>query len=723
MQGLIALFALCTASYAQALPADSIAARKDTASIETVSILSYSATQLVNRRPYNVTAVDAKKLHNSTLDIAHVLDRVPGARLRESGGVGADFDFSINGFSGKRVKFFLDGVPIDNFGSSFQINNIPINIAERVEVYKGVVPIWLGSDALGGAVNIVTGNKKRNFVDLSYSYGAFNTHRSNLHAAITSKQGLTLQLNAFQNYSDNDYRVTLDAADIRTGKYYPDTTVRRFHDTYHNEMLIAQLGVLGKAWADELLLGISLGKNYKEIQTGARMDAVFGAWHTRGNIVMPTLRYRKQNLLTKGLDLLLSANYNIGREQNIDTVFARYGWLGDSIRYSGPGGERAHQLLRYRNNLANLAASASYAPNAQHAFAINNVWNSFDRKGGNMLYPNEKRYKLPQQTHKNILGASYQYTPNERWNSSIFAKYLYQRASTTLIETDIANPTDSTYRDAQVSRHRFGYGLASTYFLKPGLQLKFSYEKTNRMPEYDDFFGDLINGEANWNVKPESSDNLNLGLSWSQRLAEQHQLYANITGVYFYAKDYIFYTVNQNNRLVAKNLAAVSNMGIESELRYAYKDRLTLGANLTYQNIRDRQRYLPDLPGGILLESLSYNDRMPNIPYLFGNADASLFFNDVLAKGNRLVLTYNLLYVQQFFLYPEGSANPSSMRSTPMQLAQDAHLAYTLADGRYNIALECKNIADRPLYDNFSLQKPGRGFYLKLRYFIDYNKI
>ncbi|WP_350340028.1 hypothetical protein [Paraflavitalea speifideaquila] len=38
---------------------------------------------------------------------------------------------------------------MDNFGSSFQINNIPINFAERVEVYKGVVPVWLGSDALG----------------------------------------------------------------------------------------------------------------------------------------------------------------------------------------------------------------------------------------------------------------------------------------------------------------------------------------------------------------------------------------------------------------------------------------------------------------------------------------------------------------------------------------------------------------------------------------------
>ncbi|MFD2967275.1 TonB-dependent receptor [Sphingobacterium bambusae] len=707
---------------AQSVQPDSVALSADTASIETVSVLGLSAAQLAGRRAYNITAVDAKKLHNTTLDIAHVLDRVPGARLRETGGVGSDFDFSINGFSGKRVKFFMDGVPIDNFGTSFQINNIPINIAERIEVYKGVVPIWLGSDALGGAVNIITGNKKRNFVDVGYSYGSFNTHRSNVNAAITSSSGLTLQLNAFQNYSDNDYKVTLDAADIRTGKYYPDTTVRRFHDRFHNETIITQVGVLDKEWADELLLGITLGKNYKEIQTGARMDAVFGAWHTRGSIVMPTLRYRKNDLWLDGLDVSLNANYNMGTEQNIDTVFARYGWLGDSIKYAGAGGERAHQLLRYRNNLANVAGSVSYTPNTKHAFALNNVWNSFDRKGGNMLFPEERRYKLPQQTYKNILGASYQYAANDRWNNSVFAKYLYQKASTILIQTDVATPTDTVYRDVEVNRHRFGYGLASSYFLRQDLQLKLSYEKTNRMPEYDDFFGDLINGEANWDVRPESSDNVNLGIALNHNFKGRHQLYVNLTGVYFHAKDYIFYTVNQNNRLVAKNLSAVSNLGIESEFRYAYKDRLTLGANLTYQNIRDRQRYLPDLPQGIVLESQSYNDRIPNIPYLFGNADASIFFNNVYGQGNRLIVSYNVLYVHDFFLYPAGSANPASMRSTPMQLAQDASIAYTLAQGKYNIALECRNLTDRRLYDNFSLQKPGRGFYLKMRYFIDYNK-
>ncbi len=37
------------------------------------------------------------------------------------------------------------------------------------------------------------------------------------------------------------------------------------------------------------------------------------------------------------------------------------------------------------------------------------------------------------------------------------------------------------------------------------------------------------------------------------------------------------------------------------------------------------------------------------------------------------------------------------------------------ADIRYNLSIECRNLTDERLYDNFSLQKAGRAFYAKLR--------
>lgn len=62
--------------------------------------------------------------------------------------------------------------------------DIPASIVDRVEVYKGVVPAYLGGDALGGAINIVTNESKKNYYDISYRVGSFNTHQVDFNAQI-----------------------------------------------------------------------------------------------------------------------------------------------------------------------------------------------------------------------------------------------------------------------------------------------------------------------------------------------------------------------------------------------------------------------------------------------------------------------------------------------------------------------------------------------------------
>ena len=687
-------------------------------SLEKVTVVGRSATQLVNRQAFNVTAIDAKKLYNSTLDLAHALDRVSGVRLRETGGVGSNFNLAINGFSGNQVRLFLDGIPMDNFGSSFQLNNIPINFAERVEVYKGVVPVWLGSDALGGAVNIVTGSKYRNYVDVSYSFGSFNTHRSNINAAFTSKKGFTVQVNAFQNYSDNNYKVTLEVSDINTGKYYPNTTVRRFHDTYHNETLITNIGFVGKPWADKLLLGISLGKNYKEVQTGARMATVFGAWHRKGNMVMPTLKYQKKNLFIKGLELTLNANYNLGKEQNIDTAFRRYDWFGNYKQYTGLGAERSRTMYEYSNNLGLATATLNYSFGENHSISLNNVFTTFNRKGSDELYPDDNKYEIPQKAIKNILGLGYKYEITDKWSATLFGKYLRQDAKTEISYNPTGNWGDIAYKPERNTVRNFGYGIAGSYFIHPDFQLKFSYEKSNRLPENEEIFGDLMNQESNFNLKPEISDNLNLGLSYGFNLKKGHRFLVSGSAIYRYARDFIYFYFNNNQqKLTTANLEGVSNIGGEAELRYSYKSLITAGLNLTYQHIINQQRYDPETGA----PSIVYKDRMPNLPYLYGNGDVSVYFKELLGKNDQLTIGYNLLYVHRFWLYwPSrgGRGIDDEKRQVPMQTSHDVNMVYSMKNGRYNIGLECRNINNAQLYDNFSLQKPSRSFNIKFRYFI-----
>lgn len=681
--------------------------------MESLTVLGKSSLQETKEMAYEVEAIDARELHNSTLDLGDALDRVSGVRIRESGGVGSRINFSLNGFTGKQVKFFIDGVPMDNFGSSFQLNNIPVNLAERVEVYKGVVPIWLGSDALGGAVNIVTNQHLRTYLDASYSFGSFNTHRSVINAGYTAKSGFTVQLNAFQNYSDNNYTITEDVADIHTGKYYPDQEVRRFNDTYHNETIILNTGVVNKKYADKLLFGITLGQNYSEIQTGARQVSVFGDWHRRGNIVMPTLKYQKSDWLLRGLDLTLNANYNFGEEQNIDTVHRRYNWFGDYKQYEGEGSERSRSLYKYRNNNATVTGNLNYHINENHSVAFNHVYTSFDRKGSDELYPENDRYDQPRTSTKNISGLGYKYTVRDRLNATLFVKHYSQANLYSYRYTPSGNWEDEVYREEQKKHSNIGYGFASTYFINNHLQLKASYEKSYRLPETEELYGDLVNLEGNVDLDPETSHNFNLGFNYHTSIREAHQFSFNGNFLYRNARDFIRARLNTNQAMqVMDNLFNVTNAGVDGEIRYSYRKLLTAGVNMTYQNLRNNTQY----EDGQVKESIVYGDRIPNMPYLFGNADLSVFLHDFGKKSNLLTIGYNLQYVHAFYLYWPSLG--SEKLDIPKQLSQDLSLSYAMNEGKYNMTLECHNITNAKLYDNFSLQKPGRSFNLKLRYFI-----
>ena len=220
--------------------------REEAVRLGEVSVVSGGVSR-VKRSAYNAVAVDTRGMLNTTKSLSEALAKAPGLKLRESGGVGSDMNLMLDGFSGKHVKVFIDGVPQEGVGSSFGLNNIPVNFADRIEVYKGVVPVGFGTDAIGGVINIVT-NKK-----------SFNTHKSHVNFGQTFRSGFTYEINAFQNYSDNDYYVDAPVFDFATNSLNTKELhrVKRFNDTYHNEAVVAKVGFVGKPWADRLLLGFT----------------------------------------------------------------------------------------------------------------------------------------------------------------------------------------------------------------------------------------------------------------------------------------------------------------------------------------------------------------------------------------------------------------------------------------------------------------------------------
>lgn len=672
-----------------------------------------------NKSAFNAVAVDARTLRNSTKNLSDALARTPGLKLRESGGVGSDMSMMLDGFSGKHIKIFIDGIPQEGVGESFSLNNIPVNFADRIEVYKGVVPVGFGTDALGGVINIVTGRHPKGWsLDASYSYGSFNTHKSYANFSYTSAKGLMFEVDAFQNYSDNSYQVDTPVEQfLENGLTKFDTSVeehvRRFNDTYHNEAVIGKIGVVDKSWADRLVLGFTYSNMYKEIQTGVVQKVVFGQKHRKGHSLMPSLEYVKRNILTHGLDLTLTANYNKNVMQNVDTAAYRYNWLGEKKYMNGTLGEQSYQDRRMDNDNWNATMTLKYRIGTAHSFLLNHVFNSFSHDNsptsGTVTSEADAFSKL---TRKNITGLSYTLMPSEVWNLSVFGKY-YNQYNSGPVSTSTSGTSDYVMLTNTTSA--WGYGAAGTCFFLKGVQTKLSYERAYRLPTTDELFGDEDLELGSIGLKPEKSDNFNLNLSYNRQWGA-HGLYAEGGLVYRNTTDYIqrrigTYTGNKSYASY-QNHGKVETKGCTLALRYSYSNWLSLGGNLSSMDVRDNVKTLNE---GSAQANLTYGDRIPNQPYLFANSDITLNWNNCGAKGNRLSFTYDNYYQKEFPLYSESLGAKDTKQYVPSQFSHNVSLTYSIKQGRYNLSFECRNLTDAKLYDNFSLQKAGRAFYGKVR--------
>jgi len=89
-------------------------------------------------------------------EIVDVLRDIEGVYVQESGD-GGPVRVSIRGCDPKHVLVLVDGQRINPSGSGeTDLSTVPLEMVEKIEVYRGGQSARFGADALGGAINIVT---------------------------------------------------------------------------------------------------------------------------------------------------------------------------------------------------------------------------------------------------------------------------------------------------------------------------------------------------------------------------------------------------------------------------------------------------------------------------------------------------------------------------------------------------------------------------------------
>lgn len=687
---------------------------EETVGLKDVEVYAKSKSQKLRESSFAVNALDVKPIVNSLNNLNELVNRASGIKVRQEGGVGSDFDLSINGMSGNSVRYFIDGVPLETKGSEVSLANLPVNIIDHIEMYKGVVPSYLGADALGGAINIVTKKEKKNYLDVSYGIGSFHTHKVDMNAQIVfPKSGLIVRPTVGVNYSKNDYMMKgVEVWDESVRKYVPSDR-KRFHDDYFSLLTQVEVGVTGKTWADDFFVTASYSKVKKELQTGSVQTKVYGMAERQGDAYNISAQYRKKNFILKGLQMHSILSHTWDHSLTVDTAYRVYDWNGDYIESSRneiTGREKS--LRHYKRPTTMFRSNWDYRINQHHSINLNYLVN----RTGNDRYDDVDDSFVPSNdiVCKHIIGLSYhqQFLQNRIENTFFVKDYINHL---NIRQTDLYWQTGSDEVMGSNTNNYWGYGVGTRMkFLEP-VAVKASFEHSVRLPLARELLGNGSTIYANTALNPEKSDNVNLGAFGTWHPAAGHSLYYEVNGFIRFVDDYIQAVVAEKEGMMQyENVPAVHIKGVEGEVRYSWNRNLQCMANVSWQDARDQRKYKDD---GKL--SATYLNRVPNRPWLFGAAEANYTFYDVLLKNSTLRLGTSYQWVHWYFLTWEAYGAIESKARIPAQHVINADITYSLENGKYNISVSCDNIFDKLVYDHYKLQKPGRSFFLKFRMFLN----
>ena len=127
------------------------------------------------------TAEDLER--RQTPFLADLLRATPGSIVVPSGGPGSLTSLFVRGGESDYNKVLLDGVPLNEPGGSFYLNNLTTETLERVEIVRGAYSSLFGSDAMASVIQLFTKRAdraaRRPQVSAQIDGGTYHTFHAN----------------------------------------------------------------------------------------------------------------------------------------------------------------------------------------------------------------------------------------------------------------------------------------------------------------------------------------------------------------------------------------------------------------------------------------------------------------------------------------------------------------------------------------------------------------
>lgn len=453
---------------------------------------------------------------------------------------------------------------------------------------------------------------------------------------------------------------------------------------------------------------------------------------TEANVLL--LSYNKKHFLTEDLSLKVNAAKSYRSTFLQDTVGVAYNWDGtkrEVIEFGKRvplktllGGQQGEKVIENTDRkITNMRSNLAYMIANGHRVSLNHKYEKTDREDQDILNSTSGEFATVSTISQNITSMNYEAeTFNKKLKTNFSGKYTYNRTNQKefdIVSVDGINSIEKT--EILLTDSNFGYGATLSYNVIPDLYIIASTENSFVSPSENQIFGNPeINILSNPNLIPEKNINYNLGFRSGNLAFDKHIISVYANAFWRNGFDKITKRAVDESEIETEeeadiqvtqymNLEQTQSKGFEAEIRYIYNDRLNTSLNFSkFNNVFKQKLDENGAPHSL------YGMQVPNEPFFTVNANLQYRFNDVFQKKSILNTYYSIGYVGAYYTVwgqPEWS-------KTPSQMPHDIGISYRFPSQKWVASIDIKNMFNAKVYDNFQIQKPGRGIYFKLNYTI-----
>ena len=674
--------------------------RANARELDGVVVTGKSKVQFMRESPEAITVINGKDLQGRSVSLETILDKTIGLKVGQTGGLGSSSRIIVHGLEGNRIQILWDGIPMSTSDGMFSLDEIPIDIIERIEVYKSIIPARFGCDGLGGAVNIVTKEFSTDYLDASYELGSYQTHKGSVFSRKNfPKSGILLGAGGYYTSAKNDYSFRVPERE--------NLLVKRDHDRFRSYMLKWKVAFT-KFWFDEISTEFGYYNRFNETQ--GVLKNIQHAENKSGMFMLEN-KLIKSGILNNRLNF--ESHFSLSHTTNnfVDTARVNHDFEGNI--YPSPNGQGETGDVPHNSNDKGLEINErinlDYKLSTNHNLNLNTLINYAQRQPNDDIASQHAGFIIggfPSKKTSIVSGLT--------WDAKLFGRKLTNMFSAKYfhLHSEIEDLTSYEMIEAPKKKSnttsQIGWIEAMKYEPFRGFHLKVSYQRAIRLPNSQELFGDGIITFPAAGLKPEKSHNFNLGFLIDKNdVLGLSRLQFEVNGFYMQVSDMIK-LMKQHMAAGYVNAEKVHIKGIETELKLDISPTVYAYGNLTYQDVRDVLDYLP----GTQAPNPTKGLRLPNIPYLFANFGAE-YHSDRLFKNWYVKAFWDGKFTEEFFYFWE--LTELQKRRIPRSFVNDIGLLLTYKN-KYSIALECHNLMNKEVWDQFRQPLAGRTFHLKFRY-------